>query len=257
MIKNIGSMVNKGIEFNIKGTPVKTEDLTWDLGFNATYNQNKITKLSMIDDNSVGLFSDKVLVNTVGSAYNTFYLYHQVYDKNGKPIEDQMADVNGDGLINAKDRYVTGKSSTPKYLLGFNTNLQYKKWSVGTSFHANLGHYIYYVPQENSVAMTGWTTSQNLNVSYYKSQFHNTDQYQGYSDYYLQNASFLKMDNAYVGYDFSSLLRKSKVSLKMNVSVQNIFTITKFTGLDPETNSGYQNAYPVPRVVAFGLNMNF
>ncbi len=255
MIKNIGSMENKGVEFNIKATPVKTEDLTWDLGFNATYNKNKITKISLIDDSSVGLFSDKILVNTVGSAYNTFYLYHQVYDQNGKPLEDQMLDAYNDGLLNAKDRYVTGKSSTPKYLLGFNTNLQYKKWSAGTSFHANLGHYIYYMPQENSVAMTGWTTSQNLNTSYYKSQFHNTDQYQGFSDYYLQNASFLKMDNAYVGYDFGKIIRK--VSLKMNLSVQNIFTITKFTGLDPESNSGAQNAYPVPRVFAFGLNMNF
>ncbi len=255
MIKNIGSMENRGVEFNIKATPVKTEDLTWDLGFNATYNKNKITKISLIDDSSVGLFSDKIMVNTVGSAYNTFYLYHQVYDNSGKPIEDQMLDVNNDGLLNAKDRYVTGKSSTPKYLLGFNTNLQYKKWSVGTSFHANLGHYIYYMPQENSVAMIGWTTSQNLNTSYYKSQFHNTDQYEGYSDYYLQNASFLKMDNAYVGYDFGNIIRK--VSLKMNLSVQNIFTITKFPGLDPESNSGAQNAYPVPRVFAFGLNMNF
>jgi len=105
--------------------------------------------------------------------------------------------------------------------------------------------------------MTGWTTSENLNTSYYKSLFHNTDQYEGYSDYYLQNASFLKMDNAYLGYDFGKLIRGNSLSLKINVSVQNIFTITKFTGLDPETNTGSQNAYPVPRVFAFGLNLNF
>lgn len=257
MKKNIGTMENKGIEFNVKAIAVQTKDFTWDLGFNATYNQNKITKISLIDDQSVGLFSNATLVNTVGYTYNTFYLYHQVYDVNGKAIEDQMLDVNGDGLTNAKDRYITGKSATPKYLFGFNTNFQYKKWSVGTSFHANVGHYIYYMPQENAVALTGWTTSQNLNTSYYKSLFHNTDQYEGYSDYYLQNASFLKMDNAYLGYDFGKIIRGNSMTLKMNVSVQNVFTITKFTGLDPETNSGYQNAYPVPRVFAFGLNMNF
>jgi len=257
MLKNIGSMENKGIEFNVKTIAVQTKDITWDFGFNATYNENKITKLSMVDDSSVGLFSDKTLVNTVGYAYNNFYLYHQVYDVNGKPIEDQMLDVNGDGLTNAKDRYITGRSSIPKYLFGFNTNFQYKKWSVGASFHANLGHYIYYMPQENTVAMTGWSTSQNLNVSYYNSQFHNTDQYEGYSDYYLQNASFLKMDNGYIGYNFGKIVRGSNMNLKMNVSVQNIFTITKFTGLDPETNNGTQNAYPVPRVFAFGLNLNF
>lgn len=257
MMMNIGSMENKGIEFNVKAIALQTKHLTWDMSFNATYNHNKITKLSLIDNNSIGLSSDNVLVNTLGYARNTYYLYHQVYDQNGKPIEDQMLDVNNDGLINEKDRYVSGKSALPKYLLGFNTNVQYKKWSAGASFHANLGHYIYYMPQENSVAMTGWTTSQNLNVSYYQSQFHNTDQYQGYSDYYLQNASFLKMDNAYVGYDFGKIVSHSSMRLKLNLSVQNIFTITNFTGLDPESNSGTQNAYPVPRVFAFGLNLSF
>jgi TonB-dependent starch-binding outer membrane protein SusC len=257
MMKNIGSMENKGIEFNVKAIAVQTKDITWDLSFNATYNENEITKLSLIDDNSVGLFSNATLVNTIGYARNNYYLYHQVYDVTGKPIEDQMLDVNGDGLTNAKDRYVTGKSSIPKYLFGFNTNFQYKKWSVGASFHANVGHYIYYMPQENAVALIGWSTSQNLNTSYYKSLFRNTDQYEGYSDYYLQNASFLKMDNAYLGYDFGKIIRGNNMTLKMNVSVQNIFTITKFTGLDPETNSGSQNAYPIPRVFAFGLNLNF
>lgn len=257
MMKNIGTMENNGVEFNVKAIAVKTEDFTWDMSFNATYNKNKITKISLIDQSGVGLFSDATLVNTVGYARNTYYLYHQVYDKTGKPIEDQMLDVNGDGLTDANDRYVTNKSSIPKYLLGFNTNFQYKKWSTGVSLHANLGHYIFYKPQENSVAMTGWSTSENLTTSYYKSQFKYTDQYENYSDYYLQNASFLKMDNAYLGYDFGKIIRKSNISLKVNISVQNIFTITKYTGLDPETNSGTQDAYPIPRVFAFGLNLNY
>lgn len=257
MMRNIGSVENNGVEFNVKATAIQTKDVTWDLSFNATYNENKITKLSMIDDAGVGLFSNATLVNTIGYPRNTYYLYHQVYNAAGTPIEDQMLDFNGDGLTNANDRYITGKSSIPKYLLGFSTNFQYKKWSAGTSLHANLGHYIYYMPQENSVAMTGWSTSQNLNVSYYKSLFSNTNQYEGYSDYYLQNASFLKMDNVYLGYDFGKIIRGNNLSLRMNVSVQNVFTITNFTGLDPESNSGSQNAYPVPRVFAFGLNLNF
>jgi iron complex outermembrane receptor protein len=257
MTKNIGSMENKGVGFNIKAIAVKTKDLSWDMSFNATYNQNKITKISLIDTEGVGLFSDATLVNTVGQPRNTYYLYHQVYNQNGKPVEDQMLDVNNDGLINASDRYVTGKSSIPKYLLGFSTNLQYKNWSAGASFHSNLGHYIYYVPQENTIAMTGWSTSQNLNVSYFNSEFHHTNQYQGYSDYYLQNASFLKMDNAYIGYDFGRIVKGSDARLKANISVQNIFTITNYTGIDPETNSGTQNTYPVPRVFALGINLNF
>ena len=257
MTKNIGSMQNKGIEFNIKAIAIETKNFSWDLSFNATYNENKITKISIDNAEGVGLFSDAILVNTVGQKFNTFYLYHQVYGTNGHPLEDQMLDVNGDGLTNAKDRYVTGKSSIPKYMFGFSTNLQYKNWSLGASFHANVGNYIYYKPQDNAIAMTGWSTSQNLNTMYYQSLFSHTDQYEGYSDYYLQNASFLKMDNLYLAYDFGKIVPKNDIRLKINASVQNVFTLTKFTGLDPESNSGSQNAYPVPRVFAFGLNLNF
>ena len=257
MIKNIGSMENKGIEFNVKAIAVQTKDFSWDFSFNATYNENKITKISIDNAAGVGLFSNATSVNTVGYSRNTFYLYHQVYNEQGYPIEDQMLDVNGDGLTNAKDRYVTGKSSLPKYMFGFNTNFQYKNWSLGASFHSNVGHYIYYKPLDNTIAITGWATSENLNTMYYNSLFKNTDQYEGYSDYYLQNASFLKMDNAYLAYDFGKIIPKSDIHLKINASVQNVFTVTKFTGLDPESNSGAQNAYPVPRVFAFGLNLNF
>jgi iron complex outermembrane receptor protein len=257
MVKNIGSMQNKGIEFDVKAIAVQTKDLSWDVSFNATYNENKITKISISNGAGVGLFSDQTLVNTVGYSRNTFYLYHQVYDKNGKPIEDQMVDVNKDGLINASDRYISNKSAQPKYMLGFSTNLQYKKWSIGTSLHANLGNYIYYNPLDNTQAITDWTTSENLSTSYYKTLFAHNTQYEAYSDYYLQNASFLKMDNVYVGYSFDKLFSHSNAVLKINASVQNVFTITKFTGLDPETNSGSQNAYPVPRVFAIGLNLNF
>ena len=257
MFKNIGSMVNKGIEFNVKAIAIETKNFNWDVSFNATYNENKITKISIDNGEGVGLFSDLILVNTVGQTRNTFYLYHQVYNEQGKPLEDQMLDANSDGLTNAKDRYVTGKSSLPKYMFGFSTNFQYKSWSAGTSLHANVGHYIFYKPMDNTIAMTGWTTSQNLSTMYYDSMFGHTDQYQGYSDYYLQNASFLKMDNAYLAYDFGKIIPGQNIRLKVNASVQNVFTLTKFTGLDPESNSGSQNAYPVPRVFAFGLNLNF
>lgn len=257
MLMNIGSMENKGVEFDVKAIALQTKNLSWDVSFNATYNQNKITKISVNSGSGVGLFSNKTLVNTVGYSRNTFYLYHQVYDKNGNPIEDQMVDVNNDGLINASDRYISNKSSIPKYMLGFSTNLQYKKWSIGTSLHANLGNYIFYKPVDNTQAITIWGTSENVSTAYYNSKFSNANQYEDYSDYYLQNASFLKMDNAYIGYTFDKLFPHSNAVLKINASVQNVFTITKFTGLDPETNTGTQNAYPVPRTFAIGLNLNF
>lgn len=256
MLKNIGSMVNRGVEMNLKFVPIQTDHINWDLSFNATYNYNKITRISTGNDAGVGLFSDAVIVNTVGYSRNSLYLYHQVYDPSGRPIEDQMVDVNGDGQTNAQDRYISEKSTLPKYLLGFNTNFQFNKWSVGTSLHANLGHYIYFQPQDNTQAITAYRASQNLSRLYLDTQFSHNNQYQGYSDYYLQNASFLKMDNLYVAYNFGKILN-SKMTLKMNASVQNVFTITNFKGLDPESNTGYQNAYPIPRTIALGLNLNF
>ena len=228
-----------------------------NINFNATFNQNKITKLTNGNDTGVGLFTDKTLVNTVGYPRNTFYLYHQVYDVNGMPIEGQMLDLNNDNNINADDRYMTNKSALPKYLLGFSTNLQYKKWSFSTAFHANLGHYLFFQPYHSTIPITGYQVSQNLNTLYYDTLFVGADAAQAYSDFYLQNASFLKMDNINIGYDFGKTLVNSKVGLGLNFTVQNVFTITKYSGLDPEANRGTENGYPIPRVFALGLNLNF
>jgi iron complex outermembrane receptor protein len=197
------------------------------------------------------------LVNTVGYSRNTYYLYHQVYDKNGLPVEGQVVDVNQDGVISASDRYITNKSSVPKYLMGFNTNFQYKKWTLGIAMHSDIGHYIYYQPTNSTIAITGWNTSENLSTLYYKTHFNQSSSYENYSDLYLQNASFLKLDNINLGYDFGRIIRNWNTTLRLSASVQNVFTITKFTGQDPETNSGYQNTYPIPRTFSLGLNLNF
>ncbi|SDT96741.1 iron complex outermembrane recepter protein [Polaribacter sp. Hel1_33_78] len=257
LLLNIGTMQNRGVEFNLNAIPVQTENLTWNLNFNATFNENKITKLTNGNDDGVGLFSDATLVNTVGFPRNTFYLYHQVYDGNGMPIEGQMLDVNEDGNINAEDRYITNKSTLPKYLLGFSTNLQYKKWSFSTSFHANLDHYLYFQPYNSTVAITGFQVSQNLNQLYYDTRFKFNDDAQRFSDFYLQNASFLKMDNLNIGYNFGKTLLNSKLGLDLNFSVQNVFVITNYDGIDPEASGGYENAYPIPRIYALGVNLNF
>jgi iron complex outermembrane receptor protein len=257
LLLNIGTMQNTGVEFNLNVTPIETKELKWSMNFNATYNQNKITKLINGNDNGVGLFSDAVLVNTVGFPRNTFYLYHQVYDVNGMPIEGQMLDVNADGIINAEDRYITNKSTLPKYLLGFSTNLQYKKWSFSTAFHANLGHYMFFNPYNSTVAITDFQVSQNLNTLYYDTLFQFNDNRQAYSDLYLQNASFLKMDNINIGYNFGKAFTNSNVKLGVNLSVQNVFVITKYGGIDPEAINGFDNGYPVPRVYALGLNLNY
>lgn len=257
LLLNIGTMENRGVEFSLKAIPVQTDNMTWDLNFNFTYNENKITHLNDVSDEGIGLFSNATLVNTVGFPRNTFYLYHQVYGVNGMPIEGQMLDVNNDGLLNASDRYITNKSTAPKYLMGFSTNFQYKKWNFSTAFHSNLDHYLFFHPYDNTIAITQYQTSQNLSTLYYDTLFSYNDPAQGYSDFYLQNASFLKMDNISIGYDFGKVLANSKVGLNVNFSVQNVFIITNYQGLDPEANYGSENAYPVPRIFSMGLNLNF
>ncbi|GAA4813040.1 TonB-dependent receptor [Litoribaculum gwangyangense] len=257
LLLNIGTMENKGIEFNLNASPIKNDNLSWDINFNATYNENKITKLTNGNDEGVGLFSDATLVNTVGFPRNTFYLYHQVYNSDGMPIEGQMLDVNNDGMINADDRYITNKSTLPRYLFGFSTNVQYKKWNFNASFHANLDHYLFFQPYNSTVAITDFQVSQNLNTLYYDTLFRFNDDAQRYSDFYLQNASFLRMDNLSIGYNFGKTLVKSKLGLGLNFSIQNVFTITNYTGLDPEAIRGSENGYPVPRVYALGVNFDF
>jgi len=257
LLLNIGTMENRGVEFALKAIPIQTDNMTWDLNFNFTYNENKITHLNDVSDEGIGLFSDATLVNTVGYPRNTFYLYHQVYGTNGMPIEGQMLDVNNDGLLNASDRYITDKSTAPRYLMGFSTNFQYKKWNVSAAFHSNIDHYLFFHPYDNTISITEWQTSQNLSTLYYDTLFSHNDPAQGYSDFYLQNASFLKMDNINIGYDFGKVLAKSKVGLNVNFSVQNVFIITDYQGLDPEANFGSENAYPVPRIFSMGLNLNF
>jgi len=257
LLLNIGSMENKGVEFNLNATPVKTDDINWTLNFNATYNINKITKLTNGNDDGVGLFSDATLVNTVGFPRNTFYLYNQVYNANGMPIEGQVVDVYNDGNINAADRYITNKSALPKYLLGFSTSFQYKKWSLSTAFHANLGHYLFFQPYNSTVAITDFQVSQNLNRLYYDTLFRFNNDTQRFSDFYLQNASFLKMDNINIGYNFGKTLMNSKLGLGLNFTVQNVFVLTNYDGLDPESNNGSENGYPVPRIFSLGINLNF
>jgi iron complex outermembrane receptor protein len=259
LLLNIGTMQNKGVEFNLNAIPIQTKNATWNVNFNATYNENKITQLTNGNDDGIGLFSDAALVNTVGFPRNTFYLYHQVYDNNGMPLEGQMLDVNEDGMINAEDRYITDKSTLPKFLLGFSTSLQYKKWSFSTSFHANLDHYVFFQPYNSTVSITDFQVSQNLNTLYYDTLFNSANDAQAFSDFYLQNASFLKMDNLNIGYNFGKTLMNSKLGLGLNFSVQNVFVITNYDGIDPEAtnNNGSENPYPVPRVFAFGVNLNF
>lgn len=263
IVKNIGSLDNKGFEINANAVLIKKANFDWNFGFNYSYNENKITKLSIGDDSGVGLFSGDLLVNTVGYSRNTFFVYHQVYNSQGKPIEDQMVDLNNDGVINEQDRYRT-ESSAPKHIIGFNTAFNYKKLALSMAFHSNLGQYVFYQPNDNLSSFYNGITRNNINQSYYETAFTQAGNInQQYSDYYLHNASFLKMDNINLSYDFGNLLnsKKENNNVVLSASVQNVFVITNFIGGDPEASYNYGTNfggnYTSPRTYSISLNLNF
>jgi len=258
LLTNVGNIENKGVEFLINASPVRNKHFSWDVSFNAAYNNNKITNLTATQDPTyVGsVQSNGVQINSVGYSPYSFYVYHQQYDKSGKPIEGVYADLNKDGIINSSDLY-RYQSPFPKWVLGFTTQLSYDKWSLSTVLRANIGNYLYNNPavgaiQSNVFNSLGYlvnTLSELTKSSFYYSQ--------ASSDYFVQNASFLKMDNLTLGYNAGNIFR-NKVGLRINATCQNVFTVTKYTGIDPEIYQGYDNTlYPRPRIYVLGVNLQF
>ncbi len=267
---NVGSMENKGVEFSINFQPIRTKDIVWDVAFNATYNQNKITKLTISSDptfagNQYGGISggvgNTVLINSVGYNRGAFYVYKQIYDsKTGKPIDNLFSDLNRDGIVNQNDLYQY-KGVDPKAFFGFSTNLTVKKWNAGLVMRANVGNYMY-----NNVASSTGTLRNIINpigyinngsTDYLQSGFTGSGDKFFLSDYYIQNASFLRMDNINLGYNVGNIFNK-KARLRLSANVQNVFVITKYKGLDPEIGGGIDNNfYPRPRTFVLGLNLDF
>ncbi|MBS1511148.1 MAG: SusC/RagA family TonB-linked outer membrane protein [Bacteroidetes bacterium] len=268
ILANVGNMENKGVEFNINVIPVKMKELTWDFNFNATYNKNTITNLTIVpkDANYQGApgggaagVNGPIQLSQVGYAKRTFWLYHQVYDISGKPIEGLFEDVNRDGIINDKDRYL-GKAPDANLFFGFSTNVAYKKWNAGFVLRANFNNYVYNNVYSNLGKLTQILdayTIHNGSVNYLETGFAGKTDIQGFSDYYLENASFLRMDNISVGYNLGYLSHQ-KYALKLSANCQNVFVITKYKGLDPEVNGGIDNnLYPRPRIFTLGANLDF
>jgi len=268
ILANVGKMQNKGVEFTLNLQPVKTEKVTWDISLNATYNRNKITNLTVIPDdpNYIGFPSNNIsgsqgfaFINSVGYSKKTFYLYHQIYDKAGKPIEGLFEDLNRDGIINESDKY-KGKRGDPNTFYGFSSNLSFGNWTAGFVMRASFNNYTYNNVYSNSGRLNSILNAYvlgNSSSNYLETQFLGNTEQQPLSDYYIQNASFLRMDNLNIGYDFGKVLNK-RASLRANLSAQNVFVVTNYTGLDPEISSGVDNnIYPRPRIIALGLNLDF
>lgn len=260
---NIGDMENEGFELNLSASVVKNDRFTWDAGFNFTYNQNKITKLSNNDVGSLGVPAANsnigftaIQQQTVGHPLNSFYVYQQVYDQSGKPIEGLYADRNRDGVITEADKYWF-HSPAPQQFYGFFSNFTYGKWNAGFTLRANVGNYMMNQIARGSASIksvfgnASFLTNAAKNIN--DTKFANSPDF---SDLFIENASFLKMDNLYVGYNFGKVF--NGVNLRANLNVQNVFVITKYTGVDPEIPNGIDNGfYPRPRVISVGFNLDF
>jgi iron complex outermembrane receptor protein len=265
ILTNVGSTENKGLEFGLNVIPVRNQNFTLDLGYNITYIiQNEITKLQLVNDpnylgaetGSIGI-NGNVQIHSVGYRPSSFFLYRQVYDSKGKPIENVYEDQNEDGLINERDKYRV-KNPESNVFMGFFANATYKKFGAGFSMRANLGNYMY----NNVKAGTGiWqnisTGGGFLNNAHADILVSGFNARQTWSDYYLQNASFLRMDNLYFNYDFGKVTRHD-VNLRLSFNIQNVFVITEYDGLDPELSGGIDGSiYPRPRMFALGVNLDF
>jgi iron complex outermembrane receptor protein len=265
---NVGSMENKGVEFNINYQPVRTENFTWDVNFNTTYNKNTITNLTIVpnDPKYLGLpggggagVNGFIQLNAVGGPRNTFYMFKQIYDVNGKPIEGLFEDINRDGIVNLDDRY-KGQTADPNVFFGFSTNVSYKKFNAGFVLRSNVNNYVYnnvYSNLGRLNTITGNYTVGNGSVNYLETRFAGNSENQLLSDYYVENASFIRMDNLTFGYNFGKVYR-NRATLRLNAVVQNVFVITKYRGLDPEIGGGIDNNfYPRPRTFTIGVNLDF
>ena len=270
LVKNIGSLRNYGVEFSLNARPVVTRDFTWQINYNVTWNDNKITKLTTGgdyaltgNDISAGL-SNKVQVNMVGYPTNSFFVYQQVYDGDGNPIEGMFVDRDGNGIIDGNDKYVY-KKPTADVTMGLTSKFMWKAWDLSFALRASFNNYLYYDFLSNK-ANVSWSGI------YSNSAYHNT--YAGavglgfegktnyyMSDYFVRNASFLRCDNINLGYSFNNLFRGTTyggLSGRIYATVSNPFVITKYDGIDPERSTGVDGGvYPRSTTYLFGLSLNF
>ena len=264
MTTNVGNVDSRGIEVALNATPVATNVYTWDVSFNATWQTMKVKNLSLVPGTAAvntlaGPTFDNYSIQVLSEGYEPymFYLYHQLYDQTGKPIEGLYADLNGDGIIDNSDRYRI-KSPAPDWIFGFSTSFTWKKWQLSTSLRANVGNYVYNGSAMNLGAweVVSFNSYQlnNLNASFLETGFQHR---QRLSDHYLENASFLKMDNLSLRYTFGRVTPWIS-NLYAGLIVQNVFTITNYSGVDPEVPSGCDNNfYPRPRTYTLSVGIDF
>ncbi len=260
---NVGSLENKGVEVSLDWVALSTADMSLNIGTNFTYNENKVTKLLLTDDpDYLGIlygdaFTGTNQVTRVGYPARSFFVHKQAYYSNGMPVEGMYEDISGEGgnVSGSNANRHIYQNPAPDYVIGFSFRFNYKKFDLSAATRANIGNYVY-----NQVA-AGASYDQMQQIGYWKNmpKFLNDTQFvkrQFSSDYFVENASFFRIDNISAGYNFKAF--SDKLDLRLNLTVQNALVVTNYTGLDPEVDGGIDNNfYPRPRTFALGLNMNF
>ena len=259
---NIGSLENKGVEVSLTGRPIQNDNWQWEITANATYNDNEITELtgesSIVKTGGISAGTGNTCqAHAAGYAASSFYVYQQVYDEAGRPIEGVYVDRNGDGQISESDKYFYQSPAAP-LTLGLSSRLQYKNWDFGFSLRASIGNYVFNDTQAGYVNVekrydSSFAYLQNVTPTSLANGWKTYDNV--LSDYFVQNASFLKCDNITLGYSFGGA---NRLSGRVYASASNVFTITDYDGIDPEVDGGIDNyIYPRPLTILVGLNLNF
>jgi len=268
LTRNVGNMTDKGVDFDIQAAIVQNKDVTWKIDFNVAYNKFTITNLTVSQDSLAkfvnynvggiaGGTGNTIQVQSVGYSPGTFFVLQQAYDGKGKPVEGLYVDQNRDGIINQND-LIHYKSPFAPVTYGFSTSVSWKKWNLSTVLRASVGNYAYNNAASNlgvlrnvlnPVGFLQNSPSSILNTHFYNNQF--------FSSYYVENASWLKMDNLGLSYD-AGFLSRNRNHLRLNLNCQNVFTVTKYSGSDPEIYGGIDNVlYPRPRTLTLGANLTF
>lgn len=271
LMTNIGSIRNKGLELSITGIPVRTTDLSVHIGINGTFQDTEFTKLNVTEDNNYYIETGTISKGTggylcrqmVGYAPFTYYTYQQKYDADGHPVQNEFVDRDKDGMITENDRYMTGKSVSPKFFYGLNVKVTYRNWDFGLNGHGAAGTWVF-----NDFMSANSTASVDLNSGSLPNQAllvkktgftapNSSEQW--YSDYFLENASFFRLDDINAGYTFRGI-GPWETDIRLAVGVQNVFILTGYRGMDPEviSETGIDGTmWPRSRSYSLRLNVRF
>jgi iron complex outermembrane receptor protein len=266
ILTNVGNLTNRGVEIAITGRPVSNENMFWEIGYNVSFNKNEITKLTATDDPNYhgveiggigGGVGNTIQIHQVGHPANSFYVYEQVYNKDGVPIEGLYVDRNKDGKISADDKYMYHKPS-PDVMMGISSRFTFRNFDFSFTGRVNLGNWVY-----NNINSGNGVTNYMYNSVGYSSNvvqdalFTKWGNPKYWSDYYVENASFFRLDNINLGYQFKDVLA-DKLDVYLSLTVQNALVITRYKGLDPEVFNGIDgNIYPRPRIFLLGVKVEF